>query len=64
MNRIILSIAAAAVASAAFVGGAQANTIMRFPYKSAPYAVPHDHTKASIDKVAVKPTVRHIDGRY
>lgn len=59
MNRFILSIAAAAVASTALMGGAQANTIWRFPHKSMPYAVPHDHAKVSINKVAVKSAVRH-----
>lgn len=60
MNRLILSIAAAAVASATFVGGAQANTILRFPYKSAPYAVSHDHAKLQVVKASGNQAARHV----
>lgn len=63
MNRFILSIAAAAVATTALIGGAQANTIWRLPYKSTPYAVPHDHAKASINTVPVKSAARHVHGQ-
>ncbi len=45
MKRIILAIVTAAIGSATLIGGAQANTIWRYPYKSTPYAVPHDHAK-------------------
>lgn len=62
MTRFILSIAAAAVASTTFVGGAQANTIMRFPYKSAPYAVPHEHAKPQAATVIGSRSARHSHG--
>lgn len=63
MNRFILSIATAAVASATFVGGAQANTIWRYPYKSAPYAVPHVDAKLqAAAPVTIRRTARHHHG--
>lgn len=37
------AIAAITLAVASFAGQAQAHTQWRFPYKSAPYAVPHTH---------------------
>ncbi|OYW55415.1 MAG: hypothetical protein B7Y80_14065 [Hyphomicrobium sp. 32-62-53] len=60
MNRFILSIATAAIASATFVGGAQANTIWRFPYKSAPFAVSHDHGTPQAATAIGHPAARHI----
>lgn len=63
MNRFILSIATAAIASATLIGGAQASTIWRFPHKSAPYAVPHDHVKSQgAAPVVVHRTARHNHG--
>lgn len=62
MNRFILSIATAAIASATFVGGAQANSIWRFPYKSAPYAVSHGHAKPQAATVIGSRTARHNHG--
>ncbi|MBN8912290.1 MAG: hypothetical protein WC807_09055 [Hyphomicrobium sp.] len=59
MNRIILAIATAAVGSATLIGGAEANTIWRNPYKSTPYAVPHDHAKPLSAKVAPMAAKRH-----
>lgn len=52
MKRIILAIATAAISSATLIGGAQANTICRYPYKSTPYAVPHDHVKTAAERPA------------
>lgn len=59
MNRIILAIATAAISSATLVGGAQASTIWRYPFKSAPYAVPHNHAKPLAESVAIQPAERH-----
>ena len=60
MTRIILAIASAAIGSAILIGGAQASTIWRYPFKSAPYAVPHDHANPLAAKVAFKPVKRHV----
>ena len=61
MNRIILAFAAAAISSATLVGGAQANTIWRYPYKRTSYAVPHAHAQPPAGKVAAgKPVKRHV----
>lgn len=60
MNRVILALAIAALSSATLAGGAQAETIWRFPYKGMPYAVPHDHGKKVVAKVAMKPAERHV----
>lgn len=57
MTRIILAIATAAVGSATLIGSAQAGTIWRYPFKSAPYAVPHDHPLDA--SVATQPAERH-----
>jgi len=59
MNRIILAIATAAISSATLAGGAQASTIWRYPFKSAPYAVPHDHAKPLAASLTIQPAARH-----
>jgi len=41
--RLILNLAAAALLTGTVAGQAQAETVWRFPYKGAPYAVPHEH---------------------
>lgn len=41
--RLILNLAAAALLTGTIAGQAQAHTVWRFPYKAAPYAVPHEH---------------------
>lgn len=41
--RLIMNLAAAALLTGTVVGQAQAEAVRRFPYKGAPYAVPHEH---------------------
>lgn len=60
MKRIILAIVTAAIGSTTLIGAAQANTIWRYPVKSTPYAVPHDHAKPLAAKIAAKPAKRHL----
>lgn len=59
MKRTVLAIATAAIGSAALIGGAQASPIWRFPFKSAPYAVPHDHAKPLAAKFSANSAQRH-----
>lgn len=40
---ITAALAAITLAAGMFAGQAQAHTQWRYPYKGAPYAVPHDH---------------------
>lgn len=47
--RLMLNLAVAALLTGAVVGQAQAEPVWRFPYKGAPYAVPHEHN----DRVAL-----------
>lgn len=42
------------VAMSGAVGQAEANTVWVFPYKGAPYAVPHDHTKQANTPLKLK----------
>lgn len=60
MNRIILAIATAAISSSTLIGGAQADTIWRYPVKGTPYAIPHDHAKPLTAHVAAKPAKWHV----
>ncbi|MGQ0673153.1 MAG: hypothetical protein ACT4N2_09785 [Hyphomicrobium sp.] len=47
MKKTITSaLAAMTLTAGLFAGQAQAHTQLRFPYKSAPYAVPHTHPKS------------------
>lgn len=46
--KTIIKAALVAVTLAASGAAAQAHTIWRFPFKSAPYAVPHQHYKPAV----------------
>lgn len=45
LKPLVGALALAAVAMSSGIGQAEANTVWVFPYKGAPYAVPHDHSK-------------------
>ncbi len=46
-QQIALALTAMALSAGVFAGQAQAHTEWRYPYKSAPYAVPHTHASGS-----------------
>jgi hypothetical protein len=49
--RFVLKLAAAALLTGTVAGQAMAEPVWRFPYKGAPYAVPHEHN----DRVSAAP---------
>lgn len=55
---LVVAAAIAAVAMTSTVNQATANTVWVFPYKGAPYAVPHDHGKQVNTPVKTKKVVR------
>jgi hypothetical protein len=58
--RLMLNLAAAALLTGTVAGQAQADTIWRFPYKGAPYAVPHEHNgRIAIGQNTRKPKAVH-----
>lgn len=58
--RLIISLFALGTIGIGTVGAASAGTQWRYPYKVAPYAVPHTHT---LEKSHVSTTAAHPDHR-
>lgn len=54
MMHPISKFTAATVAIGVFAGLAQAGPVWHFPYKGAPYAVPHDHQDRLNEKLRLK----------
>jgi hypothetical protein len=52
--KTIIKAALVAVTLAASGAAAQAHTVWRFPFKSAPYAVPHQHYKPAVRSNTVR----------
>ena len=65
MKRAVVGIAAVTAALMSLVDGARANTIVRWPYKSSPYAVPHPHvSKQAAIAIALKHGRRHASHKH